>query len=88
MSDKLSELWDYWSAIEKETDQMNKTLEDHVAFLEHLADSLRGIYTDIDMELGEVDGADGFWVKLMEDVSDELFDMRAAIHRRIDELNA
>ena len=88
MADKLSEIWEYWSEIEKETDQMNQTLEDHVAFLEHIADVLRGIYTDIDMELGEADGADGHWIKLMENVSDDLFDMRSAIHRRIDNLSS
>ena len=87
MSDNLSELWDYWSDIEKETDQMAKTLEDQVAFLDHLANIVIGIYTDIDLELRAVDGEDEL-TKLMEDVSDDLFDMRSAIHRRIDELSA
>ena len=87
MSDNLSELWDYWSDIEKETDQMAKTLEDQVAFLDHLANIVLGIYTDIDLELREVDGEDEL-TELMEGVSDDLFDMRSAIYRRMDELSS
>ena len=87
MKDELSEIWEYWSEIEKEVDQMPKmlTLEDHVSFLEHLADITIGIYTDIDLELREMD-ADTEAAKLMAGVSDDLFGMRSTIHRRIDDL--
>ena len=87
MKDELSEIWEYWSDIEKEVDQMPKILEleDHVSFLEHLADITVGVYTDIDLELREMD-ADTDVTKLLADVSDELFDMRSTIHRRIDDL--
>ena len=87
MGDELSEIWEYWSDIEKEVDQMPKTLtlEVHVSFLEHLADITIGIYTDIDLELREMD-ADTEAAELMAGVSDELFGMRSTIHRRIDDL--
>ena len=85
MSDKLSELWDCWSDIEGEADQMTKTLEEHVAFLEQLADTAFSIYMDIDLELREAGGGDDM-LELMADVSDELFVMRSAINRRIDKM--